>query len=628
MKSRTSPLAALLLLLVWLAASSCHAFYLPGVAPVNYNEGDQVELVVNALTSPASAVPYDYYDDRLHFCKPENGPERKPESLGSILYGDRLYTSPFKINMLKSASCNVLCAPQTVPKADVKFIKNRISESAAVNWLVDGLPAAAPQLDLLTNQTFYRMGFNLGETTRDGKVLLYNHYDIRIDYHAETDGDKAFYRVVGVVVWPYSRRNAPDVRKQVHCDPKDTPVVLDENQDAQVTYTYSVEWAQSDVNWATRWDKYLHVVDANVHWFSIVNAIIIVLVLSGMVGVTTIRALRRDITRYNAVDAQEDAQEDFGWKLVHGDVFRPPAHPMMLSVLVGTGVQLLVMTLVTLAFAVLGVLNPANRGSLMTAMIIIWAALGSLAGYNSARLYKTFGGEHWKKNVFLTAFLFPGVIFGIFLFLNFFLIGERSSGAVPFTVLLSLMATWFLLSVPLSICGSFYGFKKARIEASVRTNQIPRQIPPQPFYGRMVPSILMGGILPFAAVFAELYFIMNSIWFHRIYYVFGFLFIVYGVLVLACAQVTVLITYFQLCAEDYRWWWRSFLTSGASAFYVFLYSIYYYAFHLHMTSFVSTLLFFGWTTIMCLIFFVLTGAIGFVASWVFVRQIYSCIKID
>ena len=31
--------------------------------------------------------------------------------------------------------------------------------------------------------------------------------------------------------------------------------------------------------------------------------------------------------------SQEDAQEEFGWKLVHGDVFRPPAKGMLLSTL-------------------------------------------------------------------------------------------------------------------------------------------------------------------------------------------------------------------------------------------------------------------------------------------------------
>ena len=55
------------------------------------------------------------------------------------------------------------------------------------------------------------------------------------------------------------------------------------------------------------------------------------------------RNLRRDITRYNRVLSDEEKSEDreeSGWKLVHGDVFRPPTpYPMMFAVLVGTGIQ-------------------------------------------------------------------------------------------------------------------------------------------------------------------------------------------------------------------------------------------------------------------------------------------------
>jgi transmembrane 9 superfamily protein 2/4 len=35
--------------------------------------------------------------------------------------------------------------------------------------------------------------------------------------------------------------------------------------------------------------------------------------------------------------SEEEAQEETGWKLVHGDVFRPPRAAGWLSVAVGTG---------------------------------------------------------------------------------------------------------------------------------------------------------------------------------------------------------------------------------------------------------------------------------------------------
>ena len=75
---------------------------------------------------------------------------------------------------------------------------------------------------------------------------------------------------------------------------------------------------------------------------------------------------------------------------VHGDVFRPPQKSSLLSVYVGTGVQLIAMSIVTMIFAVLGFLSPANRGGLMTAMLLLFVFMGLPGGYASARLYKTF----------------------------------------------------------------------------------------------------------------------------------------------------------------------------------------------------------------------------------------------
>lgn len=146
----------------------------------------------------------------------------------------------------------------------------------------------------------------------------------------------------------------------------------------------------------------------NIQWFSILNSLVIVLFLSGMVAMIMLRTLHKDIARYNQMECGEDAQEEFGWKLVHGDVFRPPRKGMLLSVLLGSGVQVFCMTLITLAFACLGFLSPANRGALMTCAMVLFVLLGTPAGYVSARIYKSFGGIKWKSNVLLTSMLCPG----------------------------------------------------------------------------------------------------------------------------------------------------------------------------------------------------------------------------
>ena len=44
-----------------------------------------------------------------------------------------------------------------------------------------------------------------------------------------------------------------------------------------------------------------------------------------------------------------------------------------------------------------GFLSPANRGSLVIAVLVLYVMMGSVAGYGSARLYKTFKGKEWQK---------------------------------------------------------------------------------------------------------------------------------------------------------------------------------------------------------------------------------------
>jgi hypothetical protein len=71
---------------------------------------------------------------------------------------------------------------------------------------------------------------------------------------------------------------------------------------------------------ATRWDNYLHIFDPRIHWFSLINSLVIVVFLCAMVSMIVYRSVSRDvrpfihaflfvqsstasqISRYNAID--------------------------------------------------------------------------------------------------------------------------------------------------------------------------------------------------------------------------------------------------------------------------------------------------------------------------------------
>ncbi len=302
-----------------------------------------------------------------------------------------------------------------------------------------------------------------------------------------------------------------------------------------------------------------------------------------------------------------EEREETGWKLIHADVFRPPSDfPMLFSVIVGSGVQLISCTFLLIVFAAIGFLSPANRGSIMIGMLLFFVLLGYAAGFTSARLYKTFKGKQFQRCTILTATLFPGTLFAIFFFMDIMVWSYGSTGAVPITSMLAVLALWFGISVPLVFMGAFYGYKKDAIEFPVITSNNPRAIPAQPWYLQPVFTCLLGGILPFGACFVELFFIMSSIWMDQYYYVFGFLLVVFGILAITCAEISIVLNYFQLVSEDYNWWWRSILSSGSTALYVFLYSIAYFS-RLEGNMTITYLLYFGYMGIISLGVFLVTG---------------------
>src|SRR6187402_1007440 len=134
------PCAALVALFAAPQLSS--AFYLPGVAPTTYKEGDLVPLNVNHLTPVGSnqdgtlrsVISYDYYHPAFHFCRPNPEPKYVSESLGSILFGDRIMTSPFELKMHVNETCKKLCDTK-FDQSSAHWVNRKITKGFALNWL-------------------------------------------------------------------------------------------------------------------------------------------------------------------------------------------------------------------------------------------------------------------------------------------------------------------------------------------------------------------------------------------------------------------------------------------------------------------------------------------------------------
>lgn len=124
---------------------------------------------------------------------------------------------------------------------------------------------------------------------------------------------------------------------------------------------------------------------------------------------------------------------------------------------------------------------------------------------------------------------------------------------------------------------------------------------------RTIPSLLLTGILPFGAIFVELYFIMTSLWTSKIYYMFGFLFLCYGLMIMTTAATTVLLVYFLLCAENYRWHWRAFAGAGMTGFYVFINAFIFWITRVSFGGLTGAVLYVGYSALIGFLVFILTG---------------------
>lgn len=367
-----------------------------------------------------------------------------------------------------------------------------------------------------------------------------------------------------------------------------------------------------------------------------------VVFLCGAVALILVRTLKKDLAKYMKED--EDLEsfekavtfatgEDSGWKQVHGDVFRRPNGFGLLAALVGAGSQLLLMVLIVIVASLAGSLY-VDRGAIGTAVIIGYSLTSGVAGFVSGSIHRAqhtaSSDKQWVRVMFMTAGLLPGLLFLTLFTLNLVALYYNTVNTIPAALMVSLFLLWLFVSLPLVIVGTIAGRRYGgTVRTPCRVNAIPRPLPVnQPFFLKSWVLTACGGILPFGSIFIEMYYIFTSFWNYKFYYVYGFMLLVYLILVVVTVCVSVMSTYLQLNAEDWRWPWTSFLSGFSTGVYVFLYAVYYFIFKTRMSGLLQTAFYFGYMGLFCIILGVLTGSVSYLAARFFVFKIFSSVKVD
>ncbi|KAK9144204.1 hypothetical protein Sjap_004107 [Stephania japonica] len=562
-----------------------------------YKEREHIPLYANKIGpfhNPSET--YRYYD--FPFCSPDNVREKK-EDLGEVLNGDRLVDSPYELNFRVDKPNEILCKKK-LTREEVARMRKAVSKDYYFQMYYDDLPL------------WGFMGRVEDENNVDpsnNKYFIFKHIHFNVAYN---NG-----RVIEI-----NAQTEPDLVTEI----------TDDNE-VEVEFSYSVKWRETEITFDNRMERYARSSSLpqhlEIHWYSIINSCMTVLLLTGFLATILMTVLKNDFLKYSIDEDSVDDLEETGWKYIHGDVFRFPKHKALLCAVLGSGSQLLVLAMFIFLLALVGTFYPYNRGALFSALVIIYALTSGIAGYTSTSTYLQLEGNNWVRNVLLTGCVFIGPLFLTFCFLNTVAIIYSATVALPFGTILVILLLWTLVTAPLLLLGGVVAKNNKKVlQVPCRTTKYPRDIPPLPWYRGTLPQMAMAGFLPFSAIYIELYYIFASVWGHKIYTIYSILFIVFIILILVTAFVTVALTYFQLAAEDHRWWWRSVLCGGSTGLFILFYCLFFYHARSYMSGFLQASFFFGYMACICYGFFLMLGTVGFRASSLFVRHMYSSIKCE
>jgi len=562
----------------------------------SYLPSDSIPVIAEKMWAKGNpSETYDYY--YLPFCGSEKK-ESVRQDMGADVSGSRrkktLYDLAFQVN----TDHKQLCEPKTVSKDDLNKLRKAVQNKFMMLLYYDGLPIKV----------------SIGKTlpaTQAGtrpRILLFTHYNFYIMYNGD--------RVIEISA-------KPDLEKAV-----------DINQDdiTKITFSYSALWTPTEKKFENRMSKYVEMnffsEEIEIQWFSILNSLILVVVLTSFLAFIITRILKRDYQAYAEDD--EDEKEESGWKLLHANVFRFPPHVNLLASILGNGAQLLSLIFCILFLTLIGAYySDYSNNAMYTSFIVVYALTTGISGYVSGHFYKQFGGENWVKNVLLTVSLFALPVFIVWACLNTTALAYESSAAFPFKTIAGILALYFLVSFPLQLVGAITAKNFSHpFDAPCRTNKVPREIPPSLWYKSGAVQILVAGFLPFSAIYIELYYLFVSIWGQFLYTPFPIVALVFIILIMVTSCITIAMIYVLISQENYLWWWKAVFCGGASSFFIYAYSIFFFQYESQMSGFLQSAFYFGYMFIACLALFFMMGSVGFYSALIFVKRIYRVIKSD
>ena len=607
----------------------------------SFKDSEKAYLISGTVNSFKTQIPYDLY--YLDICAPEDI-SLIQNNLGERLLSGKSYQTAYELSINQTKRCQLLCKKK-ISKTAYKRINDLIKKEYFVNYFLDNLPVGLSHTDynINTKKIKYNTGIPIG-FVKDGQTYINNYYRINIELNAinipvlknktTRDDDDEYYNVtgydiIGFTMEPYSIKmndsnkcqNDKIIRSQTEYEHQK----LNINED--IIFTYDVIYSYTNTVYEERYNKYFYG-DKYIHSQSIYISGLIIFILVVILLYIYCRSIKSEIEINNEKVTSDDSINEYGWRNIAFDVFRRPYRSDFLAALIGTGVQLLVMTLYSLLFVAMGIIRPKSGGSYFTLLVMVYIFLSLLSGYYSARFYKMVHGLNWLRVCVLTCLIFPLIFIILISFTNFLYYLEGSTTYVQFRNFFSLISLWLIGTVPLIFLGTMIGLTQKRVQLPCDVNPVPGILSKSdfPWYLRIRYAWFLTGFPPFFAVFVELFYIMDSLWKQNFYALSKYLLMSIIILIVTSSLIGILFTYLTLCKGDYRWWWKSFIVSASPGIYIIIFSLL-YLFKMEFSQLTSIAIYLNFMILLSVIISLICGSSGLFLTFLFLHNIYSRIKL-
>ena len=227
------------------------------------------------------------------------GAERHKQRLGESIAGDRRETSPYELSFQDDIEWRLLCKTTLGTKELSKF-KEAIHNNYFFEMFIEDLPMWGYIGDIEDEDAI------LGET-EGSRTYLFPHLHFKIGTNNA--------QIVSVVVTTERDRRVD---------------ITNVNKPTTVQFSYSVDWVEEhDLPWKMRMSRYndsrFLPGSFEIHWLSIINSFVLVLLLTAFLTIILMRVLKNDFSRYMELDDESMEEEEVRcifFPLIFAPIFR------------------------------------------------------------------------------------------------------------------------------------------------------------------------------------------------------------------------------------------------------------------------------------------------------------------